>query len=168
MLRKDGPTESMEVTMFGAVKILAFAQEEGIQVERGEASIILQSVLGFWEKFIEFWLSTAAELGLDDLSTKSSGSQVARLINAASPNKNKATLSTPFIRLSILSEDDDEEEEADMERANAKEEVKMERIMEELRELEEATSSAASLGKRGAKNGEKERLLLEGIPPRIW
>lgn len=45
VLRKDGPTESMEVTMFGAVKILSFTPEDGLQVEAGEASIILRSVL---------------------------------------------------------------------------------------------------------------------------
>lgn len=103
---------------------------------------------------------------MDDLSTKSSASQVSRLINALGPNK--ASLSTPFIRLTILSEDDDEEDETEaVEHAKAVEEIKMERVMEKLMELEEAaTSLALPMGKREAKNAERE-VLIGGIPPRI-
>ena len=61
--------------------------------------------------------STTIELGLDDLSTKSSANHVARLINSSRNRSSKGSI--PFIRIIALNE---EEEEAETEKAESERE----------------------------------------------
>ena len=108
ILRKNGPAESKEMVMFGCVRIFEYSPEQGLCTTTGEASILLHS---------------ASELHVDDLNTKSSIGQVARLINAA--NNNSAE-DIPFIRICVLNEDDedsDEEEDSEDEKDYLKEGV---------------------------------------------
>nr|CAD2205071.1 unnamed protein product [Meloidogyne enterolobii] len=101
-LRKNSSNGTREVVMFGSVRLFSNTPEHGLRVLTGETSILL---------------STATELGLDDLSTKSSANHVARLIHLSRNRSSKGSI--PFIRIIALNE---EEEEAETEKAESERE----------------------------------------------
>lgn len=84
---------------------------------------------------------------MDDLHTKSSSAQVARLIRA----RNKSTTDAPFIRIEVLNEDDDEDEDED--------EDGMEEVQKNRAKLEENGTNNKNMKKEGTDAGRRQKRL---------